>query len=213
MIQIFHQLVEYLLVNPIVTKHGYRVYNLHKHKLLKAILEQYSFFDFYTTNNGHMVGEHQIVSFFYWGYNALMNGFKAPKDEINVHHKDSNPSNNNPYNLVYLSTQDHLLVSALANSKILTKDFVKGNTPFNRQGRSIKNITAFLVNVARDTMRHSINKVGKHSAVGRHLRHTFLRAEGLVIQLGARIHQYIRICKDMWLPEFKESPQFIKLTQ
>jgi hypothetical protein len=205
MTQIFNSIIKHLLVNPMTTKDGYRVYSLNKHKLLKAKLEQYKFFDFHISNHGHIVSEHQIVAFFHWGYKALMNGFIATKEDINVHHINSNPNDNRPENLIYLSTNDHLLVSMLANSKILTPTITKGHTPFNRQGKPIANIYTFLTNIIRDTMRQSIAIFKPFSNIGRSLRSLFLKVPGFIKQAMNNLKEYIK--KDIFgMDNFKSSP-------
>lgn len=203
--QIFNTRIKQLLVNPMTTTNGYRVYDLNKHKTLKALLEQYKFFQFHITNKGHIVSEHQIVAFFYWGYKALLNGFTCIKGELDIHHIDSNPSNNDPDNLIYLSSQDHLAVSMFANSKILSVDINNSHTPFNRQGRPISNIYTFLTNVIRDTMRQSIAKFKPFSSIGRGLRSLFLRVPAMIKKAIHNLKEYITRDK-IGLDEFNSSP-------
>lgn len=109
-------------------------------------------FEFYATNNGHIVGLSQIVAFLSYGWKAYKNGFTASKDEIEVHHIDGDVTNNDSDNLVYLSREDHQVVSDISYTPFYGKVNYIGCTPFNKHGRATSNPTHFLVNIIQETV-------------------------------------------------------------
>lgn len=109
-------------------------------------------FQFYSTNSGNLIGVSQVIAFLTYGWKAYRNGFNAPKELIEVHHKDGNVTNNNPLNLVYLSREDHQVVSDLSYTPFYGKLKTVGYTPFNRQGKPNNNPTHFLINIIQETI-------------------------------------------------------------
>lgn len=109
-------------------------------------------FDFYSTNNGNIIGLSQVIAFLSYGWKAFRNGFTAPKHTIEVHHINGDVTNNNPDNLIYLSKEDHQVVSDLSYTPFYGKVNWVGHTPFNRQGKTNTNKTHFLINVIQETI-------------------------------------------------------------
>ncbi|TVQ44248.1 MAG: hypothetical protein EA365_10445 [Gloeocapsa sp. DLM2.Bin57] len=137
---------------------------------LKADLVKWGCFDFFTGNNGQIIGLSQVVYFAHHGFKALRNGFYVYKDSHHIHHLDGNPENNLPQNLTCLSYSDHLTVSKLQRGIVPRGKFVYSpsdnplhgtgadlttETTFNNQGRLIKNHSAFILRVVAATLEDS----------------------------------------------------------
>jgi hypothetical protein len=120
-------------------------------------LESAGMLEFYTSNKGQIFQEAQIVCFLAWGVNALKNGYRIDGFKINVHHKDGNVQNSKPSNLVYLSADDHLLVSNYTDTlnkgqtQKAIDNYAGERTPFNRQGKPIRNHHRFLAAIVIQT--------------------------------------------------------------
>jgi hypothetical protein len=149
------------------TKAGYITMERRKNESFFQLLDEIGFFQFHVTNSGWIVGLHQVVAFISYGWKALKNGFIAKKDEIEVHHIDGNISNNKADNLVYLSKQDHVLVSSVSSTPTYGIPKSSVPTPFNRQGKKIQECAHhFLVNIAKETIEAIGNRIGKPLIVG-----------------------------------------------
>ena len=138
---------------PHQTVDGYLVcYKKNKEKLFNFLTEK-GFFDFHCTNSGWVVGVHQVVAFCTYGYKALANGFTAKYGEVEVHHLNSNPMSNEPDNLVYLSCNDHQIVSMASKTPFYDKPSnSRITTPFNRRGRKVVGHNSFLANIISVTI-------------------------------------------------------------
>lgn len=121
-------------------------------RLIFKYLDKVGCFKFYSTNRGQIIGLSQIVAFLHYGWKAYKNGFTAPKDIIEVHHINGCVWDNTPENLVYLSKEDHQVISDLSYTPFHGKVNHVGHTPFNRQGKVNSNKTHFLVNVIQETI-------------------------------------------------------------
>lgn len=149
--------------------------SLPQNHTLKSLLQLYSFFDFFSSNNGHIVYKHQIVAFFFsGGIQALQNGFHSshslashrdqslsfPDGSVlasyEVHHIDGNTFNNHPSNLVFLPTQVHQIVTRGQRrifkylkvfGKKLPTDFLDSLLPFNRKGNPVKRIFHWITSI------------------------------------------------------------------
>lgn len=157
--------------------HKYKVYDLTLpiNNLLKNFLRDNNFFDFFFSNKGHLISEHQIVAFFCCGgRNALDNGFVSDNNlstsreqtfvssdgktfaSYEVHHINSNSFDNSPENLVFLPTQVHQIVTRGQRrifkylrvfGKKLPSDFLESIRPFNRKGKPIKRIYHWITSI------------------------------------------------------------------
>lgn len=153
----------------------YRCYNLNlkQNQELKTQLQQAGFFDFHSSNNGQLVGEHQIVAFFHaGGLHALRRGLKCIQGEHEVHHLDGNGLNNNPGNLQYLPVCIHqeITISQRRACRYLKvwgvqsiKRFslkLKGVFIWNRQGRLVMGLKDFIASVLERTLIRTAEKFG-----------------------------------------------------
>ncbi len=135
---------------------------------LKICLNEINCFNFYSTNSGkNIIGLSQILYFIHTGYKAYLNNYIVNAHDHEIHHLNGDIQNNRPSNLLLLSSFDHHLVTSFqrANIKHLA-DFnmarLKSNwlskyddvisTPFNNQGKSIRNHKHFLCNVIAKTI-------------------------------------------------------------
>lgn len=149
----FYQHIKPLLNRP-VNKNGYLFYLQSQHSVLFKRLHRWGFFDFYITNSGWIVSEHQIVAFFLCGgYKAMLNGFTCSQGEIEIHHINANTQDNRPDNLVYLSTTDHKVVSHLSHTSFLSTVRKVLSTPFNKQGKSVADHFHYLSIILSKTLR------------------------------------------------------------
>jgi hypothetical protein len=122
-------------------------------KALFSSLEELGVFEFYSTNAGHMLNRSQVIAFlFCGGYEANQRGYKAEKNYIEVHHINGVVDDDTEENLVYLSKQDHAYVSSCSYTPLFGRIPDVASTPFNKQGRSIKNPIHFIVNIIRQTV-------------------------------------------------------------
>lgn len=161
--------VFYLLAKIDVDSSNRRILVKSKNKYIFKCLTRIKCFDFYCTNNGNIIGLSQVVAYLSYGWKAYLNGFKAPKSEIEVHHINSDVTDNSPNNLIYLSRQDHAIVSSYTYTPFHGRLTFTGSTPFNRQGAKVSNPTHFLVNVIQET----VSCVAKHRS-SQEVKLTFL---------------------------------------
>jgi hypothetical protein len=134
------------------SKNG-RIFLLKKeNKWIFKQLQKLGCFNFFCNNKGHILGLSQIISFLDYGWKALANGFTAPSDEIEVHHINSDVTDNSPENLVFLSVQDHQFVSNVTFTPFYGKVKYEASTPFNRQGLPTSNRYHFLINIIQETV-------------------------------------------------------------
>lgn len=92
------------------------------------------------------------------GYKAHTDtGITINKNTYHTHHFSGDVTDNRPENLVYLSVDDHKLVTEIQNGYLdvnawCPEETAGIKTQFNRQGRPIKNHTAFLKTVIAKTI-------------------------------------------------------------
>ena len=142
--------------------------NTNSIKRLKIYLNKINCFNFYSTNSGNnIIGLSQISYFIHTGYKAYLNGYTVSANEHEIHHLNGDVRDNCPTNLLLLCCDDHHLVTSFqrASVKQLTNfnmASLKSNwlsefnneifTPFNNQGKSIRNHKHFLFNVIAKTI-------------------------------------------------------------
>lgn len=140
---------------------GYLYILLKDHPRLKDLLSRAGFFIFHSTNRGNLVGEHQIIAYlFRGGAKALRNGFEAREGEIEVHHYNSCPWDNRPENLQYLAVQDHKIITEYMDQHFRSKYEDYSATPFNAQGRPVKDSHRFLREATEKTMDETDKAIG-----------------------------------------------------
>ena len=135
---------------------------------LKAHLNNINCFNFYSTNSGkNIIGLSQILYYINTGYKAYLNRYTVNANEHEIHHINGDICDNRSNNLILLSSYDHHLVTSfqrasikqLANFDIasfksnwLSKYEDAIPTPFNNQGKSIKNHKHSICNVIAKTI-------------------------------------------------------------
>lgn len=127
---------------------------------LASLLNEVGLFSFYPSNSGKLINVSQVVYYLNHGWKALENGYTAGKQaEVEIHHLNGDVTDDAPRNLVALSTGDHYYVSACQNGTFNLQDFFWQNhkasdnpTPFNNQGRAIKNHSKFLQRIIAATI-------------------------------------------------------------
>ena len=136
--------------------HKYICYQLNNKNnyTLKTFLEEEGYWKFAPNRSKQLIYEHQIVCFFF-NRKGIPNG---EGDLLTVHHLSGNTLENNPSNLIYLTSQDHQgIVTKFQRklTKIKVKQFYKINnqlkesekTKFNRRGERIRNWVKFIIGV------------------------------------------------------------------
>ena len=99
-------------------KNGYIVLTRDSNSHIFSLLDLAGFFDFHCTNSKkEIAGHHQIMLYIYQGYRFLMKGFTCPWGTYEVHHLDSDPSNNSPSNLTYVTPQENAICASLSSMK------------------------------------------------------------------------------------------------
>jgi hypothetical protein len=143
---------------PFTLSNNYEVIDLQCHPLcieLKERLAAVYFFDFHVSNNGFLITTHQVVAYLFGsGRKAYRNGFVCRVGETEIHHRDSNPRNNNPGNLVYVSPNANKILAALVNQKSFSK-VEQPNQPilWNNSGNPVKCQVHHFINIALSTIR------------------------------------------------------------
>lgn len=92
-----------------------------ENKELFAELDRQNFFSLFVTNRGVVVCLHQVVWFAENGYNWLNKGLIIKESERSIHHKDSNPQNNEPSNLVMVTNWEHQIIETSKNQYVKSK--------------------------------------------------------------------------------------------
>lgn len=116
-----------LLAKAVVfsSKHGYQRMHRSQNKELFFYLDRLGFFDFHVTNSGRTCYIHQAQIYLRntkggW-FHYFKGEFFCAKDDLEVHHLDSNPINNDSENLCYVTPTENLLLSALCGVKYYGK--------------------------------------------------------------------------------------------
>lgn len=142
---------------------GYRFVNLDlkKHSNFKRFLHKIGFFHFHSTNSGRVVSVHQIIAFVYKGFKAFKNGFIAPKGQVEIHHLDSCPYNNSPENLVYVSPQEHQIISDSVGTGYIPFFKYPSFCEFNQQGKTTSQPKQRLAYLIKLTFEATMSKLDK----------------------------------------------------
>lgn len=140
--------------------HKYIVFNLNSknNQTLKEFLEESGYWRFSPNRSKQLVGEHQIICFFF-NRNNIPDG---QGDLLHVHHLSGCTTDNKIENLVYLSPQDHAIVTKHQSRicKIKLKSFFNLNqqlcdsdkTQYNRRGKKIRNWVIFIIGIVCKTI-------------------------------------------------------------
>lgn len=110
--------IKLLLPSAMYTSDNYGYQKLSKgnNKELFKLLNKIGFFDFHSTNNGFICYMHQITLYLHKGWKMYRKGLMCNKGVLEIHHKDHNPSNCNPQNLVYVTPYENKLLSRIVQS-------------------------------------------------------------------------------------------------
>ncbi len=170
-------------------KEGYHILFKSNNKYLFSKLAAVKMFDFYSTNSGEIVSLHQIVAYLFKGYKAFKNGYTIDKN-IHVHHIDSNTSNNTPGNLVYVSSQEHLLIT---QATTMCCDHIKvfnGDCcPFNCKGEEVNNFFHRLTHLVKATLERTLKSFGCNFKIKSH-------------KIFKSIPHYLGFKRFNWCPDF-----------
>jgi hypothetical protein len=122
-------------------------------KTLFEFLEKSGYWVFAPNRSKKYVYYHMIVNFFHKG--RLLPAGSG--DSLENNHLDGNTMNNNPSNLIYMSSADHSLCTKFQRklSKIKLKHFYKleknmsttERTQYNQRGKLIRNWTKWIIGV------------------------------------------------------------------
>lgn len=173
-------------------KGGYKILVKSKNKYLFNLLEKVKYFEFKSTNKGNITSLHEIIKYLYTGYKAYLNGFTIDKN-IHVHHIDSNTSNNAPGNLVYVSSQEHLLITqACTMDTDHIKVFDGSVCPFNNKGESVSNMYHRLTHLVKITLTRTLKSFGINFKIQSH-------------KIFKAIPNYLGFKRFNWCPSFVSS--------
>jgi hypothetical protein len=102
--------------NSFKSKEGYIFLTRSKNKSLFMALNKLGFFNFHKTNRKkQIVCLHQIILFLYKGIKSVAMGGKCQKGQLEIHHIDHNPSNNNIHNLEYTTPINNKAISTIVS--------------------------------------------------------------------------------------------------
>jgi len=135
--------------------HKYKMFDLTRpaNTCIKELLEEFGYWLFAPNRSKNLVSEHQVIAFLFVSPNKPMDGSAG---EHVTHHLSGNTLDNRPSNLVYLTEEDHALVTR-HQRKVCTftiKSFYKVGgvlmglrTSINKQGNKVKNWAKFIMGV------------------------------------------------------------------
>jgi hypothetical protein len=135
--------------------HKYKCFDLTRsvNAPIKDLLLEFGYWKFAPNRSHNLVYFHQIVAFFFVSPKKELNG---KGDVLVIHHISGNTLDNSPNNLVYLTVEDHELVTKFQrkastfklNSFFKLGKSLKGaRTYINRKGELVKNWARFILGV------------------------------------------------------------------
>lgn len=149
--------IKLLLPNVVYTsdKYGYQKLIKGNNKELFKLLSKIGFFDFHSTNNGFICYMHQINLYLHKGWKMYRKGLMCNKGELEVHHKDHNPSNCEVGNLVYVTPYENKLLSRIVKSgfylgKVINKTLSTCKEKFKEIVKTTRELT--LANLAQKSL-------------------------------------------------------------
>lgn len=132
--------------------HQYEFISIKENPEVEQFLIENCYWDFLPENSTKIIGIHNLIAFTYLHH---------PKEQtlkLEVHHIDGNTLNNHPDNLIYLSAEDHRLVTKIQrkltrlNPKTFYNSKSKKATQFNKRGKVIQNWAFFILGVIAKTI-------------------------------------------------------------
>lgn len=112
--------IKSLLVNLQFIPHPHRYLRLAriKHKELFRKLSAIGFFSFHSTNNGYTCYLHQITLYLATGWKLYRNEGQFCECGLKeIHHLDSDPTNNDPSNLTYITPHQNKALSVMSGTR------------------------------------------------------------------------------------------------
>lgn len=115
--------------------------------VIKELLEESGYWEFAPYRSKKLVYAHQIMAFLFVSKKKKYTG-----QELEVQHQDGNTRNNHPSNLIYLTSDDHVLVTKFQRKacSFKLKQFNKYNgvkTSINSKGTKVVNWVKFILGV------------------------------------------------------------------
>jgi len=141
--------------------HQYEFISIEQNPEVEQYLIENAYWDFLPYNSTNIIGVHNLIAFVYLSHP------KKQELKLEVHHIDGNTSNNHPDNLVYLSAEDHRIVTKIQRSltRLNPKSFYnsksKKHTAFNRRGKVIQNWAFFITSIIVKTVVNTNNFIDK----------------------------------------------------
>jgi hypothetical protein len=127
---------------------------------IKELLDESGYWEFAPYRSKKIVMYHQIMAFLFVSKKKKYNG-----QEVIVHHLSSNTRDNHPSNLVYLTEDDHVLVTKFQRKactfKLRQFSRYKGlRTSINSKGTKVVNWVKFILGVIAKTVTATFNFSG-----------------------------------------------------
>lgn len=142
--------------------HSYKCFDITRscNSAIKELLEESGYWLFAPYRSKKLVYFHQVVAFLF-----VSKKKKDVKQELQIHHLDGNSRNNHPSNLVYLTADDHVLVTKFQRKactfKVKFFNKYKGiKTSINSKGTKVVNWLKFILGVIAKTVVATFNFSG-----------------------------------------------------
>lgn len=128
--------------------------------VIKELLEECDYWKFAPYRSKKLVYYHQIIAFLF-----VSKKKKYTEQELIVHHLDGNTRNNHPSNLVYLTKDDHVLVTGFQRKACTFKikqfnKYTGDKTSINSKGNKVVNWLKFILGVIARTVVATFNFSG-----------------------------------------------------
>jgi hypothetical protein len=146
--------------------HKYKYFDITRpvNQPIKDLLIEFGYYKFAPTRSMKLVSYHQIIAFFFVSPKKQLDGNLGL---LHIHHLSGNTLENHPSNLVYLTPEDHSLVTKFQRkaSTFKISSFYKLTgtglrTWFNSKGERIKNWAKFILGVIALTVAKTYNFTG-----------------------------------------------------
>ncbi len=149
--------------------HKYKMFDLNRsvNSCIRQLLEENGYWLFAPNRSKSIVSEHQIIAFLFVSPNKPMDGSCGHHE---VHHLSSNTLDNRPSNLIYLTPEDHALVTKFQRRvctfkismfyKLSSKILLDSRTSINKKGNKVVNWAKFIVGVIALTLAKTFDYSG-----------------------------------------------------
>lgn len=112
------------------------------------------FFDFHCSNEKQEIFYvHQLVAYAWFGWKCYLKGNFCIKGETEVHHADSDPTNNHFSNLDYVSPQENIALAGYTDTPYLGEVTANEHCKFNNQGDLVKDPLARMTYLCERTLK------------------------------------------------------------